>query len=508
MYLTESQYSFLFFFLTTYDCATMQTLLLSPSLSSITRTDETIMNKENVPDEVKVVLPLCESKSPFTNKRRLSFSNIHNQQQLTTPPRLKMNIDDNSEEDFSFAKLKGTVQNFEQKQKAHYESICNHSNNSSISNGNGKQSYSNSNYFELKTKTNSNVSNNNTNDSSTSTHNTSCSSLGTIDSNEFSPTSSFHQSNCNDENHAIESTRQRTSNDDNVDEEDFSFQKLKQKAVGMEAASIQKTGNKKGNNDRHNSNEINEEVEDFSFANLRQKALMTTPSKRLGGKTITPSTPFRNISYKKTQHRVAPHTICGKGCRPTSNIIAPIPFSLQNRSNSAPKTRPQVELDVNIGSKTLVNVPEKKNHSTSKSSFNPNRFQFKPKIKKEEIQATNDTHASVKKLSQWLSDDPFEKKKQLLIRKGEQIANKARIFETEEVLNETLQVNCQSRAQRERQYFPEGKVSNGKDWLKNHAFGDKTKSHDSDDSDQNCGVMEKKKQIEAALKMRSTKKRC
>lgn len=497
MYLTESQYSFLFFFLTTYDCATMQTLLLSPSSSSITRTDETIMNKENVPDEVKVVLPLCESKSPFTNKRRLSFSNIHNQQQLTTPPRLKMNIDDNSEEDFSFAKLKGTVQNFEQKQKAHYESICNHSNNSSSSNGNGKESYSNSNSLELKTKTNINESNNNTNDSSTSTHITSCSSLGTIDSNELSPTSSLQQSDSKDKNHDIESTRQRNSNDDNIDKEDFSFQKLKQKAVGMEASSIKKNGHK-----------INEEVEDFSFANLRQKALMTTPSKRLGGKTIAPSTPFRNSSYKKSQHRVVPHTICGKGCRPTSSIIAPIPFSLQNRSNSAPKTRPRVELDVNIGSKTSVNVSEKKNHSTSKSTFNPNRFQFKPKIKKEEIQATNDTHASVKKLSQWLSDDPFEKKKQLLIRKGEQIANKAKIFEAEEVLNETLQLNCQSRAQRERQYFPEGKVSNGKDWLKNHAFGDKTKSHDSDDSDQNCGVMEKKKQIEAALKMRSTKKRC
>lgn len=55
---------------------------------------------------------------------------------------------------------------------------------------------------------------------------------------------------------------------------------------------------------------------------------------------------------------------------------------------------------------------------------------FKPKINKNEIQATNGKSASVKKLSQWLDNDPFEShKKQLPLRRGRNIVNKSRIFE-------------------------------------------------------------------------------
>eukprot|EP00586_Coscinodiscus_wailesii_P006979 CAMPEP_0172488766 /NCGR_PEP_ID=MMETSP1066-20121228/18486_1 /TAXON_ID=671091 /ORGANISM="Coscinodiscus wailesii, Strain CCMP2513" /LENGTH=1016 /DNA_ID=CAMNT_0013256221 /DNA_START=281 /DNA_END=3331 /DNA_ORIENTATION=+ len=76
---------------------------------------------------------------------------------------------------------------------------------------------------------------------------------------------------------------------------------------------------------------------------------------------------------------------------------------------------------------TTKNVPKNapKNH-------HPYARKFRMKVKKEDVQATNDGYASVKKLSQWLDNDPFEKKKPRPTRKGNNILKKSRVFEPDQ----------------------------------------------------------------------------
>jgi len=71
----------------------------------------------------------------------------------------------------------------------------------------------------------------------------------------------------------------------------------------------------------------------------------------------------------------------------------------------------------------------------SNPSPKPSPFvkKWRKRIKKQEVQATNDTNASVHKLAQWLADDPFEKRKNLGVRKGSRILAKSRIFEPDQV---------------------------------------------------------------------------
>jgi hypothetical protein len=92
----------------------------------------------------------------------------------------------------------------------------------------------------------------------------------------------------------------------------------------------------------------------------------------------------------------------------------------------------------------------------------------------------------------------------LLIRKGEQIANKSRLFEHEELINGELRKKNDSRVQRERQYFPKGKVSQNKDWLQHRAFVDGGDKKDSDEKENIQTVMEKRKLIESAFKKKPT----
>ena len=366
-------------------------------------------------------------------------------------------------EDFSFSKLKGAIQSFEQRQKAHYSSSCPRQQ---------QQQQQHFNKFELKT----NLSNSsNATQSTCATGNskiTSCSSFGSVDiSGTSTSVVTRDDVNCVRSEGRL-SSHMSEIDDNNHNYEDFSFQKLKQKAIGLEKAVVHNNGIGANSNAFHNN--VNGSDEDFSFQTLRQKAL----------------TPIKNKTNKPQNHRIVPHTICGQSRR----LVPPqAPIVPSNVSHSRPKSTTKEE---------AIAKQQPLQHTVNNcknTTFNPNRFQLKPKIRKEDVQATNDTMASVQKLSQWLSDDPFEKKKQLLIRKGEQIACKSKAFEHEELVNGLLKTTKESRAQREKHYFPEGKVSHNKEWLQNHAFGDKKKVENGE-NDHVCGVMEKKKMIEAALK--------
>lgn len=383
-----------------------------------------------------------------------------------------MNHDDEAE-DFSFSKLKGAIQSFEQRQKAQYSSSC------------PRQQQQQQHYYKFELKTNLSNSSNAT-QSTCATGNskiTSCSSFGSVDSSGTS-TSVVTRDDVN----CVRSEGQLSSqmseiNDSNHNDEDFSFQKLKQKAIGLEKAVVH--NNRIGADGNTFNNNVQVSDEDFSFQTLRQKAL----------------TPIKNKTNKPQHHRIAPHTICGQSKRlvPPQAPIVPLfvshlrPPKSTTKQIQTPSTKEETKDKQQPLQQTVNNCKN--------TAFNPNRFQFKPKIRKEDVEATNDTTASVQKLSQWLSDDPFEKKKQLLIRKGEQIACKSKAFEHEELVNGLLKTTKESRAQREKHYFPEGKVSQNKEWLQNHAFGDKKKL----ENDHVCSVMEKKKMIEAALKSKSNR---
>jgi hypothetical protein len=76
-------------------------------------------------------------------------------------------------------------------------------------------------------------------------------------------------------------------------------------------------------------------------------------------------------------------------------------------------------------------------------------------VKKEEVEATDNSMASVQKLSQWLSDDPFQRKKQITIRKSEQVAHKSRAFESDEILKTLVggSNKKETRVEREKEHL-------------------------------------------------------
>ncbi len=262
--------------------------------------------------------------------------------------------------------------------------------------------------------------------------------------------------------------------DSNTSSEDFSFHALQKKALKLE---------KKNGGLFSTKGTLKEEdptmKEDFSFQKLKEKAQAhSTPIKRQNPATpirtpIVHLTPQTAEKFKKSKTQVntpAKTPLSSRRVRipqPCSPYVsAPMPMNSNNPSfqQTTPTTKPAV-------SRSTCDILNTEMDPKRTVTFNPNRYTFTKKIRKEEVQATDDTIASVKTLSKWLSDDPFEKKKQVVIRKAEQIADKARAFEHEELLNGAAMEKKESRIYSERKNFTEGKVSQGKSWLEG-AFGE------------------------------------
>jgi len=133
------------------------------------------------------------------------------------------------------------------------------------------------------------------------------------------------------------------------------------------------------------------------------------------------------------------------------------------------------------------------NHSSQLKGrcFNPSLYKFTPKIKKEEVEATDNKHASVQKISQWLGSDPFGKKKQMVyIRQGTQIMTKSKAFEHEDVVQMRKKGIV---SKKELRHFPTGKVSEGKKWLQAAFIEGK-------EEEVRSSVFNKKNMIESAFK--------
>ncbi len=120
-------------------------------------------------------------------------------------------------------------------------------------------------------------------------------------------------------------------------------------------------------------------------------------------------------------------------------------------------------------SQWLANESAKKQQHAARSTVSssnaatPLKFRTKPKLKKEDVAATNDKRVSVKTLSSWMSDDPFEQKKLRHIRTGAKVIAKSRIFEPTPTKNIDMNIE-------------KGSVRNKQAWLSNEAFKSETNS--------------------------------
>jgi hypothetical protein len=265
----------------------------------------------------------------------------------------------------------------------------------------------------------------------------------------------------------LEPLEQRSLHTDNIQvsnpekEEDFSFQKLRGRALELERKVMESSGSRTPIKNVCNKKSIansTKQQEDFSFQALREKALKLE-------KRALADPRVEDLSNRKEISRLDEQK---------TN-----PVSL-DKKRSEPTSTPTKKTDIG---------------PNGKESYTPNRLNkyYKQRIKKEEVEATDMSHASVQKLSQWLAEKPFEKhKKPVVTRKGVHIVNKARVFEKDYTATVLEEIN--------KQYFPSGKVSKGKQWLekafKNTDDNDESNSEESEQ----IHVSDKAKLFENAFK--------
>jgi len=124
----------------------------------------------------------------------------------------------------------------------------------------------------------------------------------------------------------------------------------------------------------------------------------------------------------------------------------------------------------------------------------PKLNRFKPRVKKDEVKATDEKIASVQKLAEWLQDDPFEQRKLCSIRKGAQVIEKSRAFESDTSVVVAKDKDAEELAQ-------QGSVADRQKWLRS-AFKD---GDDGEDEEEESTVSEKAKWLAKAFKKKGTK---
>jgi hypothetical protein len=122
-----------------------------------------------------------------------------------------------------------------------------------------------------------------------------------------------------------------------------------------------------------------------------------------------------------------PRSAVKKPAPPRSAAKKPAPSRSAIKAPSPSPVKP-IREPVSFAATTLVQrMVAEKPKPDPKKHFAPIRA--KPKIKKEEVQATDGGYASVAKLSAWLAEDPTSKKKLLHVRKGRNVISKSRMYE-------------------------------------------------------------------------------
>jgi len=188
--------------------------------------------------------------------------------------------------------------------------------------------------------------------------------------------------------------------------------------------------------------------------------------------------------------------------------------TLRSKSANTPASKPVVprpairrNTDLSVASAEVKKGPAK------------TPVRYKSRFKKDEVQATNDGYASVKKIAAWLADDPTADKKTTTVRKGINVINKSRMFEKdlENVIIEENRITKGSVATK-KDLFQSGafveddvqcetascvSVSDKKKWLEGAFGGKKLASEDvidDDDSIVSMSVLDKKQWLQNAFK--------
>ncbi|KAL9182643.1 hypothetical protein ACHAXT_013295 [Thalassiosira profunda] len=153
--------------------------------------------------------------------------------------------------------------------------------------------------------------------------------------------------------------------------------------------------------------------------------------------------------------------------KPPTPARAPLPPSAASRFHSGSKYQPHSKLSkeevqatdegrASVGalSSWLAHESAKKKKPIHRptAGASPISFRAKPRIQRSEVEATNGGRASVKKLSTWMANDPFEQKKVRTIRTGAKVIARSRAFEKDK----------ESIAQKD---IKEGSVGERQAWL-------------------------------------------
>lgn len=130
-------------------------------------------------------------------------------------------------------------------------------------------------------------------------------------------------------------------------------------------------------------------------------------------------------------------------------------FKAQQLTKNEIEATDEKQASVNQISEWLTNETAKKNIKKPpiQSTHHPVpvRFATKPRIKKSDVEATDDKRVSVKTLSSWMSDDPFEQKKNVrIIRTGHNVITKSRAFEKDQELKADRQCDIKPGSVEER----------------------------------------------------------
>ena len=153
-------------------------------------------------------------------------------------------------------------------------------------------------------------------------------------------------------------------------------------------------------------------------------------------------------------------------------------FKAQQLTKNEIEATDEKQASVNQISEWLTNETAKKNIKKPpiQSTHHPVpvRFTTKPRIKKCDVEATDDKRVSVKTLSSWMSDDPFEQKKNVrIMRTGHNVITKSRAFEKDQELKADRQCDIKPGSVEERLAWLSGAFKHDGDENTQPFYGEK-----------------------------------
>jgi len=209
--------------------------------------------------------------------------------------------------------------------------------------------------------------------------------------------------------------------------------------------------------------------------------------------TTRPSTTSKFLTTKSTSTATTTTYSAIKCNKFKSQIHRPSKDEIEATNEKQATVNQLSEWLANEASKKNKKVPIIDRPPLSASDINYLRFQNKPRIKKADVEATDNKRVSVKTISSWMSDDPFEQKKVRTIRTGHKIIAKSRVFEKDTAVMASRQ--CEIKV---------GSVEEKSAWLSGAFKHEGTSGEDSKIAATSSSSVEKK--VVRPYQIKTTKK--